>query len=551
VVRGGLPRAAQLLLAVLLVAATAAASAQNVTARASIDRAAVRENESFTFTIRAEGQVRGEPDLGPLERDFDIVQRTSSTRVQIVNGDTSRVTEWFLQLMPRQTGRLILPPLEIDGAFTSPIELEVLPALAADAPADIFMEVEVDPPDPYVQGQAIYRLKIYLGVNTGRATITPPEISRGEAIIEPLDQEQYQTVIDGRPFVVHERRFAVFPQRPGELEIGPAFFEAMVLPERGFSRMQRLRSEHLGLDVRPAVAPPSLWSSAAWLPARRVTISERWSDEEEGMVVGVPQTRTIVVEAEGLQETQLPALSVPQHQSVRQYPDQPELSREAGPDGLSARRVERFAVMGMSPGAATLPAVELPWWNVVDERWEVARLPERTFDVLQGAQAPALPLLPLEPSEPAVARGVGFWPAATAGLLLAWLTTLALWWQDRRQAARRPKVERPFARRPANRRLLRQLRGACAANDDSAARRLLLEWGAVRFPEAPPRSLGALAERLPGDLARQVAVLEEHAYGGRKEPWDGRSMRAALADVDSVARTASRKGADPLLPLYR
>src|SRR5688572_3271603 len=53
------------------------ASAQDAPVQATVDRAVVRINESFTYVLRAEGAVRGEPDLAPLAAQFDILSTSS------------------------------------------------------------------------------------------------------------------------------------------------------------------------------------------------------------------------------------------------------------------------------------------------------------------------------------------------------------------------------------------------------------------------------------------------------------------------------------------
>ena len=121
----------------------------------------------------------------------------------------------------------------------------------------------------------LFTLRLYVGVSTGRATLTTPETTGVEAIVEKLGEDsQYQTTRGGRDFIVRERRYAVFPQQAGTLTIGPVTFEAMVIPDRGFSRVQRFRSDVLELTVQPAVAPPAALAGAAWLPAQRVTLTE-------------------------------------------------------------------------------------------------------------------------------------------------------------------------------------------------------------------------------------------------------------------------------------
>ncbi len=164
----------------------------------------------------------------------------------------------------------------------------------------------------------------------------------------------------------------------------------MVIPDRGFSRVQRFRSGVVEVDVQPAVAPPAAFPDAAWLPAQRVTLSEEWSDASTELPVGVPRTRKIVVEGLGLLETQLPDVPIAQQSGIREYADQPELTREITADGLLSRRSVSLAVIAQQPGAVTLSGVQLPWWNVKEQRWDVAELPPRTLNITPSAE-PAPP----------------------------------------------------------------------------------------------------------------------------------------------------------------
>ena len=48
---------------------------------------------------------------------------------------------------------------------------------------------------------------------------------------------------------------------------------------------------------------------------------------------------------------------------------------------------ERFAVIAQQPGPVEFPPVELPWWNVDEERWEIARIESLDKDVRSYADA--------------------------------------------------------------------------------------------------------------------------------------------------------------------
>jgi hypothetical protein len=552
----------RLLAIAALAVATASAggplAAQEPPVQATVDRTTVRANESFTFVLRAEGPVRGDPEIAPLAAQFDILNSMSSRRIGIVNARATEVNEWQFQLMPKAAGEFTIPPLRIGDRQSNAIEVRVLaPDPASQAAADIFMELTAEPDVVYAQAQVLFTLRLYVGVSTGRATLTMPETAGVEAIVEKLGEDRaYETTRGGRRFDVRERRYAVFPQEAGSLTIGPVTYEAMVIPDRGFSRVQRFRSDVLELTVEPAVAPPPALAGAAWLPAQEVTLAEEWSGQGE-LAVGIPRTRTIIVEGLGLLETQLPDLTLETQPGIRQYADRPEFVREITEQGLKSRRSLSYAVIAQTPGEVTLAGVRLPWWNVATQQWEVAELPPRVLQVAPSTDAAAAAPAAAEPAAataaPAAPREPTYWPWIAAALGAAWLVTAALWWRSRSGAPSPPPTGgAPQADlRPAVRKILRDLGSACAVSDAAAARTALLQYAEARFAPTPPRSLGALAALLPDALAREVLSLEAHLYGAAAGVWHGDGLKSLLGELEAAATAPPAPPSDPLLPLYR
>ena len=544
-------------LAAFVALAAAPLDAQDI--QASVDRSMVRINESFTLVLRAEGAVRGEPEVAVLAPQFDILNTTSSRRIGLVNTRTTEVNEWQYQLMPKSAGDFTIPSLRVGNRQSNPVNVQVVaPDPNTSAAADIFMELVAEPEVVYAQAQVLFTLRLYVGVSIGRATLTAPETTGVEAIVEKLGEDSsYQTVRGGRAFSVRERRYAVFPQQSGSLTIGPVTFEAMVIPDRGFSRVQRFRSDVVELSVQPAVAPPQALAGAAWLPAKQVRLSEQWSEPDGELAVGIPRTRTILVEGVGVLETQLPDVALESQPGVRQYADQPELAREVTADGLKSRRSVSYAVIAQTPGEVTLAGVRLPWWNVVAQRWEVAELPPRPLSVSPSAEdAAALPAAVEDTavaSEPAAARERSYWPWISGVLAAAWLATAVLWWRTRGRSPRTPAAaatRKPDAK-PVLRKILRDLGSACAIHDPAAARNALLDYADLRFAPSPPRSLGALAALLPAGIAHEVLALEVHLYGAAAGPWRGDGLNAVIGDLEKAATAPERPAHEPLLPLYR
>jgi len=526
---------------------------QDTSLVAMVDRDQIRANESFTYVLRAEGRVSGRPDLSVLTRDFDLLQSGSASNIQIVNGEVTQVAEWTVELMPREIGSYELPPVELGGVLSNAVILEILPVEpAAEAGADIFMEAELDRTAAYVQAQAIYTLRLFVGIATGREVLTTPPVEGGEAIIEKLGGDrEYQTVRGDRVYRVRERKFAIFPQTTGVLSIGPAEYEATVIPGLGFSRRQGLRSNIVELSVRPAVAPPPSHPNAVWLPARELRIEEAWGTSNPVFQQGVPRTRELSIIADGLLETQLPELELTEAEGLRQYADQPELGRELMADGIQARRTERLAVIAQQPGPVEFPPVELPWWNVDEERWDVARIESVTIEVTPGDEVEPLPRAGTS-SEPSiiVQPDRGFWPWFAGLLTVGWVATIVAWVASR-HPGRRVKAKPAGSKVASPRSLMKQLLAACRVDDAERAQDLLLRWAARQLSDDPPASLGALAARLSGPLADEIAALESTLYGPEGSPWRGQRLAELLKTTQSVSLGSREEGQEPLVPLYR
>ena len=544
------------MLSCLLTAAVLVVSTPADAAQASVDRTKVRLNESFTYTLRFEGEPNTEPDVTPLEQDFDILQRSQSTRIQGSNGQYAQFTEWQFVLMPTGTGVFTIPQVRVGGQVSNTTTVEVLAAGNDEAPGDIFIEVSAEPQHPYVQAQSVYTVSLFLGIDTRGSRLSEPQVTGGEAILEKLgDDRQFQVERDGRRFIVIERRYAVFPQEAGNLTIEPMRFETQVLDGRRFSRIQRFNSDAVELMVRGAVPPPSEYADANWLPARSLRFSERFSADDEGLVAGIPVTRSLTLIADGVLSTQLPELVISSLDPIKQYPDQPELENTVTAEGLRARRTERYAVISTRSGDFELPGAAVPWFNVIDERWEAAQLARRTVVVSPDPDQPQLadpdvPFPAAEPTEP-----LGPWRMVSLGLAIGWASTVMLLLGFNRRAGRdssRAAVVDRERQRRRHGRILAQVRRACGEHDAKAARQLLLEWGQARFPARPPGTLGALGRRLTPDIAAALSGLEAALYGGRDQPWQGDQLLAALKSVDTVAAaTPPGRADDGLTPLYR
>lgn len=525
----------------------------------AVDRERVGPGESFVVTFVYDGEDAN-PDFTPFERDFEIFHQGQSRNFRISGNDVRVETTWNLVLRPRKQGELSLPRIRFGDELSESRAILVAeaPAGAGDAPDDpgvddLFVEVEVDKRAPYVQEQVLYTARVFRAVPIENATLTKPEMSGGDAVVDRLGEDRrYQTERDGRRYMVTERRFVVFPQTSGALTIEPVRLDAEVPVPAGdggtsdflrlpITRTVRADSEPVALDVKapPADAP------RPWLPARSVTLEEEWPDPDT-VRAGTPITRRITLRAEGLMDSQLPELSVPLPEGVKSYPERPARETLAGDGGVNGRLEQTLAIVPAEAGTLTLPAVSVDWWNTETDSRETLRLPPRTL-VVEAAPAPGPVESGTDPGGATRFPGADWWQGLLSlGLGLAWLATLVLWRRDRRREKLAAAGGRamPVSRRAAEARL----RSACRAGDPVAARDALLAWGGAIRPGRPPRSLGTLAGMTDATLAGEIAALERALYAPHDVAWRGDGLYRAVTALDTPA-PANDRPASVLRPL--
>jgi hypothetical protein len=551
-----------------------AGAAQAARIEVSLDRNPVARNESFNIIFTADAMPDGEPDTGPLEENFEILGKSQSSQFAFNNGRSSRSIEWRLTVMARKEGTLEIPPIAFGSDRSEAFAVTVQPARSVRSEpggADIFAEVEAEPRNPYVQAQVVYTLRIYTNVRAG-VEVGKPETD--DAPVIKLDGDrQYATTRNGVRYQVDERRYAIFPQKSGPFRIPPVQLEAQVMAAGGGSlfgqffsrpvRTERLESDAIELEVRPI---PHGFQGKHWLPAAGLELADGFDGNAGAMVAGEPLTRTLMVKAEGATLGVVPELerigpALPAE--FKQYPDQPVVKETRSPEGVTALRQEKAALIGTQPGTYRLPAIEVPWWNTRTDQPEVARIPERTLTVLAAAHGgatktpepapestPAPPVAGPEappPVPPAADAGPWRWLALALGL--GWLATaLGWWWHSRHRPTTGPVAPPPPAV-PSDAGLVTALEQACRAHDPAAARRALAAWGDRHWPGTP---MVQWARNADAHFGHEVAALDRALYGSPGRAWQGEALWANFQAVRHRAAGPRKTGETPQLePLYK
>lgn len=531
---------------VLLFLLSVQAHASTLTAR--VDRTQLSLDETVELTLEtADSTAFGKPDLQPLANLFKVFGTRQINQLSGANGEARAITQWQVTLQPLQTGYVVIPPLQLGDAHSDPITLHVTEPSISDSEllAPIFIDASLDQDEVYVQAQVVLTLRIYHSVSLyDDSTLSPLQMS--DALVERLGEPRtYEKDINGVRHGVIEIRYAVFPQKSGQLTIPAQLFSATtVAPATGdrygsrFGRSTQVKSPTIPLIVRPK--PAEYPADAPWLPARSLTMVEAWSPEPADALLGEALTRSVLLKADGLTGTQLPPVESTKVPGLRSYPDQPTLTNEVTANGVSGTREQREALVATHTGDFALQPVELVWWNTVEDRLERSVLPARTLAVAENPdiQLPAIEMQD-EPEQRDAAR---LWPWQLSSALLALTTVLGfgLWLHARNQ----PAVIRTVQAGPTPRSLLEDLKRACLANDTQTTRHALDAWARQQ-----PETLADMAARFQ-PLSDALDGLNGALYSETGQRWQGEALWQAIQSLPASQSGDTEQESGALPPLY-
>ena len=535
----------------LLMSATAGAAVV-----ASVDRATVELNESFTLKLTVDVQVNVEPDVSALEADFVVGSRSQMSNTTILNGEVTRSRTWSYVLMARRAGNLTIPPITVGPETGNAVPITVAPqSTAAPGEADIFIATEVDRNETYVQAQILYTVRTYRAVATRQPRWSEPAATGVETLVEIVGEEKnYEAMLNDKPYNVSERVYAFFPQESGELSIAPARFEARVLRDGRITGRKVFQSDAINVAINPIPPPPAEYPDAAWLPATAVELRQDWSRDLDSLPAGEPITRHVTIVASGQLQTQLPMLEPELPEGVRVYPDKPELRTVADGNGVRALRRDQYALIGSRPGVVELPEVRLPWWNLTAGEWQVATLPAAALTILPSpdavvVEAPTEAVVdPAAPAETVVVES-RWWRTVSEVLGVVWLATLVAWWWSRQPKNRSAREPEPTPPHKLQARCLKEARKAALAADVSGVKAALLDWGRIQWPAAAPRSVGELATRVTMPLSIELQKMCSASYGPGGRDWDGEATAKALRSFSVLSDEHVQPALDELPPL--
>ncbi len=372
---------------------TSLASAQQI--EVNVDRTELARGETLTFTIRVFDQRQGmQLDLTPLTENFDVLGTRTSSQIRSVNGNVESWTDYIVTLFPLTEGELEIPSLQINNSSTDPITVSVVNEgpRSNQSSEELFLEVEVNKESVYVQEQLLFTVRLYYTIN-GIRNPQFTELEMEDTVIQLIGSpNQYERLIDGVRYGVYEKRYVIFPQRSGPLEIPDILFRGEVTDGSSNFVFRNLNTRRVtafidGLTIDVKERPEAARDSQFWLPVSNLTLEESFDTDISNLQVGDSIVRTVTLVAEGVDGAVLPPFSNTDIEGANLYPDPAEINRTFVDGEIIGTRTEQTTIVATQGGMIEIPEIVIPWWNVNTDQLEATVVPATRLQIaaVEGA----------------------------------------------------------------------------------------------------------------------------------------------------------------------
>lgn len=521
---------------------------------ASVDRDRISSDESFMLYISSDSVFKElKPTLDGLNKDFEIVGSSNSSQVSIINGKSTSNQQVMITLMPKHTGRLLIPAIKVGNDTTKPLYVTVLAATAIPkSQQKLFIETSITPKNSYPKAENIYTVKLYYALDNLAGNLSPPNADGLH--FAPLGKAlDYGITRGNKAFRVIERHYAVFADQPGDYKIPGIIFTGSAETQQSMNDLFQLTGGKPVRAVSPSVElhivkPPV--SLDAWLPAQQLSLTETWAPNPPQFKVGDPITRTLQVSATGLMANQLPDINVPNLPGMNNYPDQAVVNTLNNGNHIIGRKTFKIAYIPTQTGEVNFPAVRIRWWNTQTKQFQIAQLPAHHFNVQAGNAAVSQPAIATTTtSTPPMTKpnhGDNLWMWIAGLFFLAWLASLYFLWRRKSTSATPEK---------SSQQSIRQLRGrlkrSCHNNNPESIKYALIAWAKAQWPKENIQTLGEIKQRvIQTDLQTALRELDESLYHHTKRHIDGEKIWQAFLLNEPCHDNRKQAKIKPLPPLH-
>ncbi|MBP5399596.1 MAG: protein BatD [Alphaproteobacteria bacterium] len=552
---------------------TFSAQAGNFTAK--VNRNHVPFGETFVLTLQYDDAPgTSEPDLTPLQKDFNIYSVGRDYQSTIINGQASQTYQWNVVLSPKVENVATIPAISFKNFSSSPIQITV--AEAPEQKQNISMSFEISNSSPYLQEQIIYTLTIKTSENLQGSL--PQFIDDGsqswiiKQISEPIVNTELDNGIESKIITI---QYALFPQKSGVLSIPQmrlhayypdknksrpvsslfgAFFNEELLNSFGFNNNMNkvdLTTRSQTVEIRPI---PEENNGYWWLPSQQVLLTSDWEKTLPTFKEGEPTNRRITLTAAGIIDTQLPKLSFKEVAGLKQYPEKPEISSYVTANGIVSQMTINVVYIPEKDGILDIPEINVPWYNINTGQMDRAGLPSLQISVENN------PLLNIASNNITPKTNNSLSEVAQTSVeqqnisnskiyaLLALSFAFGLFFSWIFLRSKQDKTSRKAKTEP----VLPKNIPSTSGKNAKEVRDIVINWARTNYPEANILNLDDVENLVADDKFTEILhQLKKDLYSGKRQGFNSQELEKLMRAHSAKKNKLSRKDQQILPNLYK
>ncbi len=292
-----------------------------------------------------------------------------------------------------------------------------LPVMAAAQfsevlPSDLTLTVTIEEEDavPYVREMVLIIIRgVYRRHITLESLVQPDfdgfswtQLGPDHWADERINGEQVKTL---------RRRMAIYPNRAGELTIGP-FLHNLTLTNEGDDWFDhQIQSDPVTITVAPI--PPEA-DGQWWFPAKWVKVSDQWSNAPDQLVPGEGVLRVVRIEALGVTPEMIPPMPVLTSPSAMIFPHPERRLIDLTANGPVTHAFWRWTIRPTNTTSTIVEPLKFSYFNTQTREHHTV-----TISAQRVAYGSVVPQTRAEVvADPAVPASLPGWPVAVAAGLI-------------------------------------------------------------------------------------------------------------------------------------
>lgn len=412
----------------LLIMCAAAAFAADVSFIATVDKSTVPLNGYFRLTVEISGPIGKipKPELPNLSDFYVLAGPSESSSYQFINGRISASKSWSYTLQPRKAGDFTIGAAKIqykrETFRTEPIKITVYsssaPKQSSPQPSQPAAPQQIPSAEPeelflravpnkttLVQNDAvIVEYKLYFRVNIGSYETTKIPQTTGfwtEEFELPRQPLVSTEVVKGRRYQMATiRKIALFPTRPGKMEVGPLEVQCQVKQQRRsrfrdpfdsffddpffgniYTVPRYVQSQPLKFNIRPfpEKEKPADYSGAVG------SFSLEAALDKDSVQTNDPVTLTVKIQGRGnIKMVPPPNLSIPPD-FERYGPETGDYVNKSG-GYITGGKTFKYLLVPRFPGNHKIAPIVFSYYDPGKKRYITLKSPEFVVEATRGKE---------------------------------------------------------------------------------------------------------------------------------------------------------------------